>query len=90
MAVRAIREDMERAEARRLQPHFIADFFLAPSSSWAAVCGQPRVAHRKRRTSRHTWTTLFWQGKSAHVAAIALGPVVRTGIRALTRPEHQG
>jgi len=26
--VRAIREDMERAEARRLQPHFIADFFL--------------------------------------------------------------
>ncbi len=26
--VRRIREDMERAEARRLQPHFIADFFL--------------------------------------------------------------
>jgi superfamily II DNA or RNA helicase len=26
--VRQIREDMERAEARRLQPHFIADFFL--------------------------------------------------------------
>src|SRR5271157_4817649 len=26
--VRAIREDMERAEARRLQPHFIANFFL--------------------------------------------------------------
>ena len=26
--VRSIREDMERAEARRLQPHFIADFFL--------------------------------------------------------------
>ncbi|MFH1924287.1 MAG: helicase-related protein [Planctomycetota bacterium] len=26
--VRAIREDMERAEARRLQPHFIASFFL--------------------------------------------------------------
>ncbi len=26
--VRAIREDMERAEARRLQPHFIAGFFL--------------------------------------------------------------
>jgi len=26
--VRAIREDMERAEARRLQPHFIATFFL--------------------------------------------------------------
>ena len=25
--VRAIREDMERAEARRLQPHFIATFF---------------------------------------------------------------
>jgi SNF2 family DNA or RNA helicase len=27
-AVRKIREDMERAEARRLQPHFIASFFL--------------------------------------------------------------
>ena len=27
--VREIREDMERAEARRLQPHFIASFFLA-------------------------------------------------------------
>ena len=26
--VRAIREDMERAEARRLQPHFIASFFI--------------------------------------------------------------
>ena len=26
--VRAIREEMERAEARRLQPHFIAGFFL--------------------------------------------------------------
>lgn len=26
--VRVIREDMERAEARRLQPHFIASFFL--------------------------------------------------------------
>lgn len=26
--VRAIREDMERAEARRLQPHFIASFFM--------------------------------------------------------------
>jgi superfamily II DNA or RNA helicase len=26
--VRAIREEMERAEARRLQPHFIATFFL--------------------------------------------------------------
>ena len=23
-----IREDMERAEARRLQPHFIASFFM--------------------------------------------------------------
>ena len=26
--VRRIREEMERAEARRLQPHFIADFFI--------------------------------------------------------------
>ncbi len=27
--VRQVREDMERAQARRLQPHFIASFFLA-------------------------------------------------------------
>ena len=26
--VQQIREDMERAEARRLQPHFIESFFL--------------------------------------------------------------
>ena len=26
--VRRIKEDMERADARRLQPHFIASFFL--------------------------------------------------------------
>src|SRR5205823_2876684 len=36
--VRTIREDMERAEARRLQPHFIADFFLAAFKLLAAVC----------------------------------------------------
>ncbi|GEA15839.1 hypothetical protein E308F_20830 [Moorella sp. E308F] len=27
--VREIKEEMERAEARRLQPHFIASFFIA-------------------------------------------------------------
>ena len=26
--VRRVREDMERAEARRLQPHYIESFFL--------------------------------------------------------------
>ena len=29
MAIRRIREDMERAEAQRLQPHFVAEFFMA-------------------------------------------------------------
>lgn len=32
--VRGIREDMERAEARRLQPHYIESFFLAAFQQW--------------------------------------------------------
>src|SRR5947209_10823652 len=47
--VRAIREDMERAEARRLQPHFIADFFLA---AFKLLGGSVRV--REARSEEHT------------------------------------
>jgi hypothetical protein len=34
--VRKIREDMERAEARRLQPHFVASFFREARKHWEA------------------------------------------------------
>ena len=36
--VRRVREEMERAEARRLQPHYIESFFLLCSSIWAVWC----------------------------------------------------
>jgi hypothetical protein len=38
--VRRIREDMERAEARRLQPHFIASFFLEAFKLVGGRCHQ--------------------------------------------------
>jgi SNF2 family DNA or RNA helicase len=38
--VRMIREDMERAEARRLQPHFVASFFLEAFKLLGGTCHQ--------------------------------------------------
>jgi SNF2 family DNA or RNA helicase len=40
VAVRRIKEDMERAEARRLQPHFIAGFFLEAFKLLGGTCHQ--------------------------------------------------
>ena len=40
--VRRIREEMERAEARRLQPHFIESFFLEHSLSAAREASASR------------------------------------------------
>ena len=37
--VMAIREEMERAEAHRLQPHFIEAFFSKPSAAWEGRSG---------------------------------------------------
>src|SRR6266699_1391458 len=48
--VRAIREEMERAEARRLQPHFIADFFLA---AFKLLGGSVRVREAGRYEITH-------------------------------------
>src|SRR6266566_2864241 len=48
--VRAIREDMERAEARRLQPHFIADFFL---TAFKLLGGSVRVREAGRYEITH-------------------------------------
>ncbi len=48
--VRAIREDMERAEARRLQPYFIADFFL---TAFAQLGGSIREREARRFEVTH-------------------------------------
>jgi len=48
--VRQIREDMERAEARRLQPHFIASFFL---EAFKLLGGSVREREPKRYEITH-------------------------------------
>ncbi|MDD3828879.1 MAG: helicase-related protein, partial [Anaerolineae bacterium] len=48
--VQAIREDMERAEARRLQPHFIAAFF---GEAFRLLGGTIREREPKRYEIRH-------------------------------------
>ncbi|MBI3912010.1 MAG: DUF3883 domain-containing protein [Armatimonadetes bacterium] len=48
--VRQIREEMERAEARRLQPHFIASFFLA---AFQMLGGTVREREPKRYEITH-------------------------------------
>jgi hypothetical protein len=48
--VRRIREDMERAEARRLQPHFIAAFFL---EAFKRLGGNMREREPKRYEITH-------------------------------------
>jgi hypothetical protein len=48
--VREIREDMERAEARRLQPHFVAAFF---NESFKRLGGTLREREPKRYEATH-------------------------------------
>ncbi len=48
--VRRIREDMERAEARRLQPHFIASFFL---EAFKQLGGTAHEREAKRYEVKH-------------------------------------
>ena len=48
--VLAIREDMERAEARRLQPHFVASFF---NESFKRLGGTIREREQKRYEATH-------------------------------------
>src|SRR5690606_22809585 len=48
--VQQIREDMERAEARRLQPHFIASFFL---EAFKRLGGTAREREPKRFEITH-------------------------------------
>lgn len=53
--VRKIREDMERAEARRLQPHFISAFFL---ESFKLLGGSIREREPKRFEITHVPQTI--------------------------------
>jgi len=48
--IRKIREDMERAEARRLQPHFIASFFL---EAFKMLGGSVQEREPKRYEIKH-------------------------------------
>ena len=48
--IRNIREDMERAEARRLQPHFIASFF---QEAFKLLGGSVREREPKRYENKH-------------------------------------
>ncbi len=53
--VRQIREDMERAEARRLQPHFIASFFL---EAFRLLGGTIHEREPKRYEIKHVPATI--------------------------------
>jgi len=54
-SVRKVREDMERAEARRLQPHFIQSFFL---QAFKLLGGTVRKREPKRFEITHVPTVL--------------------------------
>jgi SNF2 family DNA or RNA helicase len=51
--VHRIREDMERAETRRLQPHYIESFFLEAFNVWVALPDIGNRAGMTSPTSRH-------------------------------------
>lgn len=53
--IRAIREDMERAEARRLQPHYISAFFL---EAFKILGGTVRERETKRFEITHVPTSI--------------------------------
>lgn len=58
-AIRRIREDMERVEARRLQPHFIASFFIEAFRLLGARFGNgSRAATRSRTYPRSCATAI--------------------------------
>lgn len=53
--VQDIREDMERAEARRLQPHFVAEFF---NEAFKRLGGTVREREPKRYEANHVPTVI--------------------------------
>ena len=48
--VRRVREEMERAEARRLQLHYVESFSWKRSSAWAGPCGSESHADTRSPT----------------------------------------
>jgi superfamily II DNA/RNA helicase len=62
--VQQIREDMDRAEARRLQPHFIAAFFL---EAFAQLGGTAKQREPKRYEITHVPATIRSQDRQIGV-----------------------
>ena len=56
--VERIREEMERAEARKLQPHFIRSFFLTAFAHLGGVVGNASRAGSRSATSRPSCVTV--------------------------------
>ena len=55
--IRKIREKMERAEARRLQPHFIAFFFSRHLNCWVEPFEKGNLKGTRSSTSRLSYGT---------------------------------
>jgi hypothetical protein len=66
--VRAIRDDMERAEAMRLQPHFIASFFR---EAFALLGGSMREREPKRYEITHVRGPPFGHDQRADLTICA-------------------
>jgi len=55
--IKKIREKMERAEARRLQPHFIASFFSRHLNCWVERFGKGSPKDTRSSTFRPSYET---------------------------------
>jgi superfamily II DNA or RNA helicase len=67
--VRKIREDMERAEARRLQPHFIRGFFL---EAFRHLGGSMRERERGRYEITHVPAAVRSRDRQIGIGAVVL------------------
>ena len=89
--VQLIREDMERAEARRLQPHFIQAFFLA---AFTALGGSVTPREAGRFELRHVPSRLRERARELHPGASVAQRYLRvtfdkTQVRPETAPPGQ-
>ena len=78
-----IREEMERAEARRLQPHFIASFFLEAFRSLGGT-----VREREPRRYEITHVPAVLRPRSTHSRHAGEGPGAGSGDPVLARYER--
>lgn len=67
--LRRVREDMERAEARRLQPHYIESFFL---EGFKRLAGTARMREKRRYQITHVPARI----RNRHLAAGTGEPIV--------------